>query len=110
MQVTNSKPDGGDDEEGNDDDDEVEENSMGNQGWPDMILPTITNTASHRVLSNKQRVIVPPLLVLTTWVRSVKLCELLEEGSQKKGILSLVRCFYTVTTLLLHGNRGPVPP
>ena len=44
MQVTNSKTDGGDDEEGNDDDDEVEENSMGNQGWSDMILPTIKIT------------------------------------------------------------------
>ena len=54
MQVTNATTDG------DDDDVEVEGNSMGNQGWSDMILPTITNTASHRVLSNKQRVIVPP--------------------------------------------------
>ena len=55
MQVTNATTDSDDD-----DDVEVEGNSMGNQGWSDMILPTITNTASHRVLSNKQRVIVPP--------------------------------------------------
>ena len=101
MQVTNSKTDGGDDEEGNDDDDEVEEKSMGNQGWPDMILPTITNTVSHRVLSNKQRVIVPPLLVLRTWESSVKLCGLHEGGSQKWGFvvsILFLHCYNIVTT------------
>ena len=83
MQVTNATTDG------DDDDDEVGGNSMGNQGWSDMILPTITNTASHRVLSNRQRVIVPPL-VLRTWVHYVMLCNLLEEGSLKVGILLLL--------------------